>query len=196
DVTRRGTCVPPARNVGRRRQTSRCTGALRRTTWCAVRGTGVPTARNTASDWRSAAPGGAVAGQPAAAGVTRAAVSVSESDRDLAVGAPGPAAGQSAHHASGDTIDLRALAPLAAWTRATQGDPAFRAICAAADVAPEGFSNGGGRVPVARLADWLSALRDRLGSDGALVSAGMAGETSPPAPPRWLRWDATPALLY
>ena len=121
-------------------------------------------------------------------------MSVSTSDQDRVVRPSGPDAGEPG--TSCETIDIRALGPLAAWTRDTHGDPAFRAICAAADVPPEAFSNGGGHVPVARLGDWLSALRDRLGGDGALIAAGMASETSPAEPPRWLQWIATPGLLY
>jgi hypothetical protein len=98
--------------------------------------------------------------------------------------------------APGETIDLRTLGSLAAWTRATQGEPAFRTVCATAAVAPEAFSNGGDRVPVSRLGEWLSALRDRLGGDGALVAAGMASEASGAAPPKWLQLFATPGLLY
>ncbi|HXJ35657.1 MAG TPA: hypothetical protein VMS22_16615 [Candidatus Eisenbacteria bacterium] len=95
-----------------------------------------------------------------------------------------------------EAVDLHALAPLAAWTRATQGDPAFRAVCAAAGVVPEAFSNGGGRLPLAQLETFLSALRDHVGGDGALLAAGTAGETRPVWPPRWLRSFATPGLLY
>jgi hypothetical protein len=95
-----------------------------------------------------------------------------------------------------ETVDLHALAPLAAWTRATQGDPAFRTVCAAAGVAPEAFSNGGGRLPLPQLETFLAALRDRIGGDGALLAAGTASETRPAALPRWLGWIATPGLLY
>jgi hypothetical protein len=98
--------------------------------------------------------------------------------------------------ASGATVDLHALAPLAAWTRAARGEAVFDEVCAAADIAPGAFTNGGSRVPPAQLASWLAALRDRIGGDGALLAAGMASETSPTELPRWLRWLATPALLY
>jgi hypothetical protein len=111
------------------------------------------------------------------------------------VPAPVGAASPTAPDAT-ETVDLHALAPLAAWTRATQGDPAFRSVCAAAAVDPEAFSNGGGRLPLPQLETFLAALRDRIGGDGALLAAGTAGETQPTWLPRWLRWIATPGLLY
>jgi hypothetical protein len=60
----------------------------------------------------------------------------------------------------------------------------------------EAFANGGGLVPLSRLEAWLSALRDRIGGDGAFLAAGMTTETPPSGSPRWLRWITTPALLY
>jgi hypothetical protein len=111
------------------------------------------------------------------------------------VPAPGGAASASVPTIT-ETVDLHALAPLAAWTRTTQGDPAFRAVCAAAGIVPEAFSNGGGRLPLPQLETFLAALRDCVGGDGALLAAGTAGETRPAGLPRWLGWIATPGLLY
>jgi hypothetical protein len=93
-------------------------------------------------------------------------------------------------------IDLRALSALAAWTRATHGDVTFHDVCATAGVSPGAFSNGGGEAPVSQVDTWLSALRDRIGGDGALLAAGLASETPASDVPRWLCGIATPRLLY
>jgi len=123
-------------------------------------------------------------GQPTTRGVTTPAVSVSESGRDPTVAVSGRTADETPEP-SGDTIDLRVLGPLAVWTRATQGDPAFRAMCAAADVSPDAFSNGGGRVPVARLAEWLAALRDSSAEWGTNVLPLNAAPLSEVEKTKW-----------
>ena len=58
------------------------------------------------------------------------------------------------------------------------------------------FSNGDGPLALSQAESWLEALRERVGSDGALVGAGMASESPPANPPSWLRWFATPGRLY
>ena len=95
------------------------------------------------------------------------------------------------------SVDLHMLVPLAAWIRATRGDPALEAVCEAAGVAPETFFSDRGRVvPVAQMEAWLEALRDRLGGDGGLLAAGMASEPPGSGTPRWIRWFVTPQVLY
>src|SRR5262245_61707167 len=131
-----------------------------------------------------------------ARGLRLCAVSVSDPDRSAAPAPTTRTSAEAAAPAPRETVDLHALAPLAVWIRATQGDPAFHEVCTAAGVSPEAFSNGGGRVPRSQLETWLSALRDRIGGDGALLAAGMGGETPPPATSAWLRWIASPGVLY
>jgi hypothetical protein len=122
-------------------------------------------------------------------------VSVAKSDPDPSL-PQAPTAGDAIAPAVPGVVDLHALAPLAAWTRTTRGERTFQDVCATAGVAPDAFSNGGGLVPQAQLESWLSALRDCIGGDGALLAAGMASETPPASPRRWLQWIATAALLY
>ena len=95
-----------------------------------------------------------------------------------------------------DTVDVRALAPLAIWARATLGESAFQSVCASAGIATERVTNGGGRLPVPELDAWLAALRERVASDETLLAAALGGGAPTPGRPRWLRWIATPGLLY
>src|SRR5262249_36532072 len=53
----------------------------------------------------------------------------------------------------------------------------------------------GGPLASSQLDGFLMALRDHLGGDGALLAAVAASE-SRTAPPRWLGWVVTPAVLY
>ena len=123
-------------------------------------------------------------------------MSVASPERRPESTSPIGTSGEAAAPTTTDTADLHALAPLAAWTRTTQGDQTFQDVCATAGVSPDAFSNGGGHVPPARFESWLSALRDRIGGDGALLAAGMASEAPLAEPRKWLQWFVTPALLY
>ncbi len=90
-----------------------------------------------------------------------------------------------------EAVELQALV---AWTRVTQGDAGLSTVCDAAGIAPDALSPEG-RLASSQLDDFLTALRDHLGGDGALLAAGAASE-SHAAPPRWLTWVVTPAILY
>src|SRR2546425_10692466 len=94
-----------------------------------------------------------------------------------------------------DAVDFAAFSPIAAWVRTRDGEPALRTMCAAAGIDPRLFVGSGESVPLARLEAFLAALREHTGSDDALlVASGAVGEA--PGRGRWLRWFATPGLLY
>src|SRR2546428_14190309 len=94
-----------------------------------------------------------------------------------------------------DAVDFAAFTPIAAWVRTREGEPALRTMCAAAGIDPHLLAGSGGSLPLARLEACLAALREHTGSDDALlVASGAVGEA--PGRGRWLRWFATPGLLY
>src|SRR2546428_10179133 len=94
-----------------------------------------------------------------------------------------------------DAVDFAAFTPIAAWVRTREGEPALRTMCAAAGIDPHLLAGSGGSLPLARLEAFLAALREHTGSDDALlVASGAVGEASGRG--RWLRWFATPGLLY
>src|SRR2546426_12491074 len=94
-----------------------------------------------------------------------------------------------------DAVDFAAFSPIAAWVRTRDGEPALRTMCAAAGIDPHLFAGSGESLPLARLEAFLAALREHTGSDDALlVASGAVGEA--PGRGRWLRWFATPGLLY
>src|SRR2546422_2282653 len=94
-----------------------------------------------------------------------------------------------------DAVDFAAFSPIAAWVRTRDGEPALRTMCAAAGFDPHLFAGSGESLPLARLEAFLAALREHTGSDDALlVASGAVGEA--PGRGRWLRWFATPGLLY
>ena len=94
-----------------------------------------------------------------------------------------------------DAVDVAAFTPIAAWVRTRDGEPALRTMCAAAGIDSHLLAGSGGSLPLARLEAFLAALREHTGSDDALlVASGAVGEA--PGRGRWLRWFATPGLLY
>ena len=94
-----------------------------------------------------------------------------------------------------DAVDFAAFTPIAAWVRTRDGEPALRTMCAAAGIDAHLLTASGGSLPLARFEAFLAALREHTGSDDALlVASGAAREA--PGRGRWLRWFATPGLLY
>src|SRR5438093_5263576 len=94
-----------------------------------------------------------------------------------------------------DAVDFAAFTPIAAWVRTRDGEPALRTMCAAAGIDAHLLTASGGSLPLARFEAFLAALREHTGSDRALlVASGAAREA--PGRGRWLRWFATPGLLY
>src|SRR5438876_2228786 len=94
-----------------------------------------------------------------------------------------------------DAVDFAAFTPIAAWVRTRDGEPALRTMCAAAGIDAHLLTASGGSLPLARFEAFLAALREHTGSDDALlVASGAAREA--PGRGRWVRWFATPGLLY